>query len=88
MTDEQQAPLAGDPLVAVVQARLDSLRFLRKVLSDLGGVPALQFLLQRLSWATALDETVVAVAVRAKRNDPSERLPAQRQRFVESSATS
>jgi glutamate-1-semialdehyde 2,1-aminomutase len=47
--------------VAVVQARLGSVRFPNKVLADLAGKPALLFLLSRLSRAQNLDAIVVAI---------------------------
>ena len=49
------------PTVAVVQARLGSVRFPRKVLSGLGGVPALKFLLSRLSRSSTIQGIVVAI---------------------------
>jgi glutamate-1-semialdehyde 2,1-aminomutase len=48
-------------VVAVVQARLSSVRFPNKVLADLAGKPALLFLLTRLSRARNLDAIVVAI---------------------------
>ncbi len=47
--------------IAVVQARLGSSRFPRKVLADVAGVPALQFLLNRLVRSEQVDEMVVAL---------------------------
>lgn len=47
-------------IVGVVQARLGSTRFPRKVLADLAGVPMLVFLLRRLARSYYLDELVVA----------------------------
>ena len=47
--------------IAVVQARLGSSRFPRKVLADVGGLPALQFLLKRLVRAALVEEVVVAL---------------------------
>ena len=62
-----ETPATGKPglspprTIAVVQARLGSVRFPRKVLSDLGGVPALKFLLSRLSRARTIHGIVVAI---------------------------
>jgi spore coat polysaccharide biosynthesis protein SpsF (cytidylyltransferase family) len=47
--------------IAVVQARLGSSRFPRKVLADVDGVPALEFLLRRLTRAERVDDLVVAL---------------------------
>ena len=47
-------------VVAIVQARLDSKRFPRKVIADLAGSPALKVLLLRLSQSKLVDEIVVA----------------------------
>jgi glutamate-1-semialdehyde 2,1-aminomutase/spore coat polysaccharide biosynthesis protein SpsF len=47
--------------IAVVQARLGSSRFPRKVLASLAGKPMLEVLLHRLSRATTLDGIVVAI---------------------------
>lgn len=47
--------------IAVVQARLGSSRFPRKVLADIAGTPALLFLLRRLARAELVDEIVVAL---------------------------
>jgi glutamate-1-semialdehyde 2,1-aminomutase len=47
--------------VAIVQARLGSVRFPGKVLEDLDGRPALEVLIARLRRATAVDEIVLAV---------------------------
>lgn len=55
------SPSSEPRVVAIVQARLGSTRFPRKVLSPLGGVPALRFLLDRLSRAKTLSEIVVAI---------------------------
>jgi glutamate-1-semialdehyde 2,1-aminomutase len=57
-----EAPISDPPrVVAVVQARLGSVRFPRKVLSEIDGRPALQVLCERLSEAQSLDEVVLAV---------------------------
>jgi len=48
-------------IVGVVQARLGSVRLPNKVLAELGGVSALQFLLRRLSRAKTLDSITVAI---------------------------
>jgi glutamate-1-semialdehyde 2,1-aminomutase len=52
-------------VVAIVQARMGSSRLPGKVLQDLGGVPLIQFLLQRLSAATTVHEIVLATSVDA-----------------------
>lgn len=48
-------------VTAIVQARLGSIRFPRKVLADLGGEPALRVLLTRLERAKTVDRIVVAI---------------------------
>jgi len=48
-------------VVAVVQARLGSTRFPRKVLSDIGGRPSLALLLSRLSRSKMLNAIVLAI---------------------------
>jgi glutamate-1-semialdehyde aminotransferase/spore coat polysaccharide biosynthesis protein SpsF (cytidylyltransferase family) len=47
--------------VAVIQARLGSQRFPRKVLSELGDRPALKLLLDRLSRTDSIDEIILAI---------------------------
>jgi glutamate-1-semialdehyde 2,1-aminomutase len=47
--------------VAIVQARLGSVRYPGKVLEDLDGRPALEVLVTRLRRATTIDEVVLAV---------------------------
>lgn len=69
-----ESDMAGKPansarVVAVVQARLGSVRFPRKVLVDLGGVPALKFLLMRLARARSVTEIVVAVPDTCENDD-------------------
>jgi spore coat polysaccharide biosynthesis protein SpsF (cytidylyltransferase family) len=49
-------------VLAVVQARTSSTRLPGKVLADVGGVPALELMLDRLRKATELDEVVVATS--------------------------
>lgn len=46
---------------AVIQARLGSTRFPRKVLEPIIGVPALEMLVMRLSRATLVDEIILAI---------------------------
>ncbi len=60
---------AGAKVVAVVQARLGSVRFPRKVLEQLDGRPAIQLLLERAAAASTVDEVVLAVPD-LKRDDP------------------
>jgi glutamate-1-semialdehyde aminotransferase/spore coat polysaccharide biosynthesis protein SpsF (cytidylyltransferase family) len=48
--------------VAIVQARLGSVRLPKKVLSDIGGQPSIQLLLTRLGRSKEIDQIVVAVA--------------------------
>lgn len=48
-------------VVAVVQARLGSQRFPRKVLREIGDRPALSLLIERLSRAESLDDIVLAI---------------------------
>ncbi len=60
---------AGAKVVAVVQARLGSVRFPRKVLEQLDGRPAIQLLLERAAAASTVDEVVLAVPD-LERDDP------------------
>lgn len=55
--------------VAIVQARMGSARFPGKMLSVLGGHPLLEWVLQRVTRATRLDETVLATTA-CSRDDP------------------
>lgn len=48
-------------VVAIVQARLSSVRFPRKVLAPVLGRPVLEHLLERLALATCVDEIVLAI---------------------------
>ncbi len=49
--------------VALIQARVGSTRLPRKVLTDLGGKPALAFILDRVAQATRLDAVWVATSI-------------------------
>jgi glutamate-1-semialdehyde 2,1-aminomutase len=60
-------------VVAIVQARLGSVRMPRKVLEPLEGRPALQLLLERAARATSVDEVVLAIPD-LERDDPLEEL--------------
>ena len=51
----------GMNVVSVVQARMSSTRLPGKVMTDVGGVPLVEFLLQRLKRATRVDAVVLAV---------------------------
>lgn len=53
-------PVTGG-VTGIVQARLGSVRFPRKVLADLNGMPALRMLLTRLQRAETIDRIVVAI---------------------------
>ena len=46
---------------AVIQARLGSTRFPRKVLEPIIGVPALEMLVTRLARAPLIDEIILAI---------------------------
>jgi aminopeptidase-like protein/spore coat polysaccharide biosynthesis protein SpsF (cytidylyltransferase family) len=48
--------------VAIVQARMGSLRFPGKMLAHLGGIPLLEWVLRRLARATTLDQIVLATS--------------------------
>lgn len=52
-------------IVAVIQARMTSTRLPGKVLAEIGGRPALQLMLERLSACRRLDRIVVATTVNA-----------------------
>jgi glutamate-1-semialdehyde aminotransferase/spore coat polysaccharide biosynthesis protein SpsF (cytidylyltransferase family) len=56
-------------VVAIVQARMSSRRLAGKVLLDIGGVPMLGRVVQRLGRATSVDEVVVATSD-AEADDP------------------
>ncbi len=48
-------------VVAIIQARLGSVRFPRKVLADLGGRPLIEFMIQRIHQAKTVGAIVLAV---------------------------
>jgi spore coat polysaccharide biosynthesis protein SpsF len=48
------------PVIAIVQARVGSKRFPRKMLADLGGRPLLSWVIQRLKQAKSIHQVVVA----------------------------
>ena len=48
-------------VVAIIQARLGSVRFPRKVLADLGGSPLLEFMIERVRQARTVGSIVLAV---------------------------
>ena len=48
-------------VVAIIQARLSSVRFPRKVLAELDGLPLIEFMIQRVKEANAIDKIVLAV---------------------------
>jgi glutamate-1-semialdehyde 2,1-aminomutase len=48
-------------VVAIIQARLGSTRLPNKVLADLGGVPVLEFLVQRLRRSKMVEQIVLAI---------------------------
>jgi len=56
-------PDSVDPqdVVAIIQARLGSMRFPRKVLADLGGIPLLEFMIERVRQAKTVGTIVLAV---------------------------
>jgi glutamate-1-semialdehyde 2,1-aminomutase len=60
MTVNDSDEVVQPRIVAIVQARLGSVRFPRKVLQELGGRPALSLLLHRLGHANRVDEIVLA----------------------------
>ena len=47
--------------IAVVQARVGSTRFPAKILSNIQGVPLLEFLLRRLERSALIDEIIIAL---------------------------
>lgn len=53
--------------VALLQARMSSSRFPGKVIADLGGMPMIAFMIERVRAAQTIDETVVVTSV-----DPSD----------------
>ena len=55
------APDEGRRVVAIVQARLGSVRLPGKVLQDLDGRPALELLLRRVARASSVHEVVLAI---------------------------
>ncbi len=50
-------------VVAIVQARMGSVRFPKKVMKKIAGVPMIELLLTRLSRATEIDQIIVATSV-------------------------
>ena len=56
-------------IVAIVQARLGSTRFPRKMLECLDGYPLLSWVLHRLSRSTLIDEVVLATSDLSKDDD-------------------
>jgi glutamate-1-semialdehyde 2,1-aminomutase len=56
-------PDTVDPqaVVAIIQARLGSVRFPRKVLADLGGMPLVEFMIERVRQATTVGAILLAV---------------------------
>jgi spore coat polysaccharide biosynthesis protein SpsF (cytidylyltransferase family) len=55
--------MAGPRTVAVIQARVGSTRFPRKVLADLCGKPMLEHVIRRAARAETVDDVVVATTV-------------------------
>jgi spore coat polysaccharide biosynthesis protein SpsF len=51
----------GRPVIAVVQARMASERLPRKALEEIGGLPLVQLVLERVCRATSLDGVVLAI---------------------------
>lgn len=66
MTTREGSGSALSPVVAIVQARMESTRFPGKVMQVIGDVPMIEFLLHRLSRARRVDRVVVATST-----DPS-----------------
>jgi spore coat polysaccharide biosynthesis protein SpsF len=60
-------------IVAIVQARMGSSRFPGKMLATLGNISILEWVFQRLSRATYLDEIVLATSI-DKENDVLENI--------------
>jgi glutamate-1-semialdehyde 2,1-aminomutase len=50
-------------VVAIVQARMGSMRLPNKVMKEIGGKPMIEILLKRLSKAKNVDEIVLATSV-------------------------
>ncbi len=48
-------------VLAIIQARLSSVRFPRKVLAELDGLPLIEFMIQRVKEAKTIDKIVLAV---------------------------
>lgn len=48
-------------VLAIIQARLSSVRFPRKVLAELAGLPLIEFMIQRVKEAKTIDKIVLAV---------------------------
>lgn len=58
--------------VAIVQARLGSVRFPKKVLRPILGMPMIELLLRRLSLAKGIDEIVLATSTEVRNNPLAE----------------
>ena len=54
-------------IVAIIQARLNSVRLPGKVLKQINGIPAIEFLFKRISKSKYLDNIVVATPKNKKK---------------------
>ena len=52
-------------IVAIVQARMGSIRFPEKVMRKVGNIPIIEILMRRLEKSELLDETIIATSVNA-----------------------
>lgn len=65
----QQPSAESHRVVAIIQARMGSVRFPKKVLQEVNGVPLLKTMVERIRRAKAIDEIVLAVP-ESPGNDP------------------
>jgi glutamate-1-semialdehyde 2,1-aminomutase len=60
-SDEGDMQASESDVLAIIQARLSSVRFPRKVLAELEGLPLIEFMIQRVKEAKTIDKIVLAV---------------------------
>tara|TARA_Y100000590_G_scaffold470058_3_gene661685 strand:+ start:2401 stop:3171 length:771 start_codon:yes stop_codon:yes gene_type:complete len=66
---DAQSLETGRPVIAVVQARIGSQRLPRKAIEEIGGLPIIQLVLERVCRAISLDGVVLATTKCSEDND-------------------